>query len=402
MYVTVLAASVAVGVIALSAMLSLRISRRSMEQGGDFSMARYHAQTAVELGLWTIRNQADWRSTQPNGYWRSNQPIGDGLLSLTGVDPNDGNLANSKTDPVVLTGIGVQGDARYQLQVRLAAELKPLAALKTCLHTGGNATVNLGNRITVSGAPLSSNATVTNLGTISGSVEAAAVVNSGTITGSTTVPAPSKRLPDTTVFDYYKNLATPVAAGSFDKQVLGPGFNSRGGGTNPDGVYYIDTGGADLTIQNSRIYGTLVVKTGAGKLILNSAARLKNYRADYPVLIVSGNLEIRLDSATLGLLESTNNTNFNPPGAPSKEGTSDTDTADTYPNEIEGLVHVTGTLVMGQTSRVRGAVIGESTVTIGGTNEIVHNPTLYSSPPVGYTEPPAMKVVSGSWAQEVD
>jgi len=75
---------------------------------------------------------------------------------------------------------------------------------------------------------------------------------------------------------------------------------------------------------------------------------------------------------------------------------------DTYPNEVRGLVHVTGTLTMQQTARVRGAVICESAVTCGGTNQIVHNPDLYENPPEGYVEPVVMRISPGSWCQVVD
>jgi hypothetical protein len=47
-------------------------------------------------------------------------------------------------------------------------------------------------------------------------------------------------------------------------------------------------------------------------------------------------------------------------------------------------------------------VIGESTVVCDKDNEIVHDPNLYLSPPVGYTSPPVMEVAPGTWERVVD
>jgi hypothetical protein len=75
---------------------------------------------------------------------------------------------------------------------------------------------------------------------------------------------------------------------------------------------------------------------------------------------------------------------------------------DTYPNEIQGLVHVTGALLLRGTARVRGVVICEGAVVAEENNEIVYDADLYANPPVGYTMPPRMVVAQGSWQQVVD
>ena len=97
--------------------------------------------------------------------------------------------------------------------------------------------------------------------------------------------------------------------------------------------------------------------------------------------------------------------NFNPPAAP-YQGIGDTDLLDQYPSEIQGLVHVTGTLELNQDALVRGAVICESTaladaVKCTNAKSIVYTPSLLSNPPQGYTTGVKMQPQSGSWKQVV-
>ena len=57
-------------------------------------------------------------------------------------------------------------------------------------------------------------------------------------------------------------------------------------------------------------------------------------------------------------------------------------------------------------SIIRGAVICESTdgtqaVYTDNTPQIIYDPTLFTSPPMGYTSAINMKIVPGSWRQTV-
>jgi hypothetical protein len=239
-----------------------------------------------------------------------------------------------------------------------------------------------------------------------GDVHAATQTGGGTITGVATIPAPPKDLPDPAVFEMYKSLATPtpVDPDPMDKHVLGPGYTPWGV-TNPDGVYYIDTVGHDLHINDSRIYGTLVIDAPGKKLILEDPVFIQPVRADYPALIVNGDVEFKYKSEETTLSESVFGVNYNPPGVPS-DGVTDDDQLDTYPNEVRGLVHVFGTMNFMESARVRGVVIGEGAgtdaVICDKDNEIVHDPNLYANPPIGYTKPPTMVISQGTWRQVVD
>ena len=401
MYVAVIGCSLVITVVGVSALLAARVERRAAEGTSDFSAARLYAQAAIEKGMYTILSSPMWRSSKVSGVWDDNQTFADGNYSLSVIDPIDGDLSNFKSEPVLLTGTGVLRNATYILEATATGIPTPLAALKNCLHSGGSATVTLGNKIVVSNAPLSINGTFNGPGQVTGNVEAGAEGVWGMVFGTKTIPSAAKSLPDASVADLYIGLATSITnPGTIDKQVLTPSLNPWGA-TNPDGLYFIDTGNNDLTIKKSRINGTLVVRCGAGrKVILDDTVFIHAYRADYPVLIVDGPLEINLNTSTKSLSETTHETNYNPVGA-AYQGFTDSDQLDTYPNEVRGLVHVRGTFTMTLTGIVRGTVIAEGNVTFGGTNnQIIYDPTLYSNPPMGYVDY-VMQIAAGSWKRVV-
>ncbi len=400
-YVHVLASSLLVTIIGLGALVAVRVQMRSARLTRDYGEARACAISAVELGLLHVRQDSNWRTTWSSGAWLEDKPLGAGHFTLLGIDPQDNLLEDSESDPLVLTGIGTRGIARHKARVMLVPVIEPLEALNTCLHASGLVQVKAGKQITTVGAPVSTNGQLDNDGTIDGNAEAQSVDHTGTITGTLTVPAPSKRMPDAAVISEYISKATTVPyTGTIDKAVLTAGCNPWGP-TDPNGLYVLDTGGNDLIIKNSRIQGTLIVKTGSKTLTLDGAVFCQSYRSDFPVLLVQGDTIIKCSSADMVLSESVNSTNYNPLGA-AYEGSTDGDTLDQYPNEIRGLVHVQGTLRLQQTARIVGVVICDGAVYAEDTNTIIHDVSLYACPPDGYTYVSGMKISPHSWKQVVD
>jgi hypothetical protein len=387
--------------IGLGALFAIRVQRRSTQITQDMAEARLHAQSAIELGLLFVQTNSNWRSTWSNGTWISEQSLGNGTYSLNGVDPDDGDLADSEYDPLALTGVGACGIARHQTQVTLVPDIMPLEALNTCIHTSGLLKITGGSLIRAIGAPISTNGMLDNDEIIDGDAEANSIDTMKTITGTLTVPAAQKSMPDPNVISDYIDKATVVPfTGDIDKQVLTPTYNPWGP-TNADGVYFIDTGDTDLLIKSTRILGTLIVRLGTKRLSLDNAVFIQNYRSDYPALIIEGDMEMKHHSFSETLSEAAMSTNYNPPGAP-YEGQSDSDMVDEYPDEVQGLVHVTGLLKLNDTARVKGTIIGEVSVECASKNTIIHNPSLYAIPPEGYTYVAGMKVSPGSCKQVVD
>ena len=177
------------------------------------------------------------------------------------------------------------------------------------------------------------------------------------------------------------------------------------GATSSAGVYVIRSS-SNLTIRNTRIHGTLVVISPGKTVTVDNEVLLHPASPEYPVLLVDGNLELQFTGGDGLLSEVAEATNFNAAGAP-YNGISDGDAADVYPSEIRGLVHATGTVLIGQTIRVVGAVIANSNassdaIDINADAELLHDPSLVATPPLWYTQKVRMVPIKGSLRQVVE
>src|SRR5690606_31629400 len=103
-----------------------------------------------------------------------------------------------------------------------------------------------------------------------------------------------------------------------------------------------------------------------------TSVNMENFRADFPTLIVNGDLSLHLQSKTRDLRESDYSMNFNPAGA-SYQGVSDNDRVDFYPNRIDGLVHVLGNLATTNSALIDGGVVCHGTAFLQGDIEIRHD-----------------------------
>ncbi len=119
-YVYFLSTTILVSVIGLSALMYARIQRRSAQGGDQAMIARFYAQSALELGFAQISLDPNWRTNLSSGAWFTDQPIGDGTLSLDVSILNDGD-GNPDNDPVLLVGTGVHGLSTHKMEVTLTA-----------------------------------------------------------------------------------------------------------------------------------------------------------------------------------------------------------------------------------------------------------------------------------------
>lgn len=401
-YVMVLGLSLVLTVIGLSALTVSRITSRMVTGTRDSSEVRFLAFTAAEHALNRINADDDWRTTF-NGATVA-KSFGRGTFSWRVVDEDDGDLTDGEWDPATIVATGTVGNASHTLSLRVTCDGGALNSLSACLAAGGEVKVKRDHALTVTGGILSSNDVVRNDGTIYGDMEAQDLVGAGTVVGNVTTGAPAKAMPSSSVFDMYKNMATTISPGDkIEKKLLSAASNPWGE-VNSNGVYYVEMVDKDLKINKSRILGTLVVRCAPGKKVVvggkDGVALLRNYRTDYPVLIVDGNLELQMESDTKDLTESDADTNLNPVGTP-YDGEIDDDETDTYPNEIQGLVHVTGELKIKKTSRIHGVVICEGKATVEGTNEIIYDSSVSQNPPSGYSSGTG-KVRPGLWQRVVE
>jgi hypothetical protein len=398
-YVAVLGTSLIVAALTMGGILITRARGRIVSEVNDAAAARQHAESAMELARLWIRQDSEWRFNRPHGAWVTNQPIGDGAYSLAVTDPADASLSNRPLDPVHLKVTATKGLARHIAQVTLQAKPVQIRALDFALHTGGE--VHVLGQLTCSPAQVSTNGSLLNEGQIDGGIHVSAVTNLGTVTGTQTIGAEPKDFPAPDVVDKYVGLGTSINPPATIEVLTVSPMDNPWGATNPDGLYVIRPVG-DLTIRNARIYGTLVILCPpGGKVVIDNNVLIHPYRADYPTLIIRGNAELAYFSHT-DLDEKIFSFSFNK-NAP-YDGSTNGNRNEKYPSEIQGLVHVIGSVTMKQTARIRGALLCESNaaadaVRIEDTPTIVYTPSLSTSPPNWYTVDVPMPVQPGSWRQ---
>ena len=411
-YIVVLGSSMVVAVIGLAAITATRMERRSTEGMTDVSTARFYAQSAIELGCYLIGSDANWRTNRVNGTWVSNRVIGTGTLSLLGVDPNDANLSDSPTDPLVLTGIGLEGEARYNLQVWLQAQIPPLACLETAVQAGSGVTFTSAT-VTCNQIISSNTDTTATASTVTADLEAVGAINGATYVGTQTTGITARKMPSATAFDFYVNNGTAIpfanipivtSVATIENAVISPASNPYGATTNAQGIYVINCGGNRLRIHNCRVVGTVVLlNTSTDSEVIDSVA-WEPAVANYPALMVSGSIVLAMSNVALS--ETTIGVNFNPSGT-AFEGSVDADTSDVYRSIIEGLVYVSGGATIYNQTTIDGGLIVGGTVTCqapSGTSapSFGYRAIYYNNPPPGFTDTPKMILSPGTWKQVVN
>ncbi|MBL9031527.1 MAG: hypothetical protein JNM80_07440 [Phycisphaerae bacterium] len=405
-YFAVLGASMLMGLIGVGVVAEMRAQRQATIAAMDGIEARFLADSAVQAAVVELSKDPNWRS-RPAASWASPRALGRGTVSLRITGTSGTTVSGNEYEPVLLTGVGVKGSARQMTQVRLGATGVPLDSLSLAMHADGEIEVLSGAWLTVTGAPIATHSTLLNDGTFVGTARAKARAGGGLLVGTVAITSQQLTVARASAISFYADVGTAIAPanGVMENLVLSAGVNPMGGGVNADGVYVVRTS-KDLTIRNCRIKGTLVVICSDGAAVhLADRVFIHPHRADYPALLVAGDLFIEIESAAATLQESTVGVNFNPAGAP-YQGVSDSDTTDSYPSEVRGLVHATGLVTLSNTATVRGVILssltGSTAVSVEGNNQLIWDSTIAANPPMGYTESVRLSVQPGTWARVVD
>ncbi len=378
----ILGVSAVLMVIGLAAISVARIDTRNVSADNDWSEAQTLALSAAENALARIAVTDNWR-TVLSGLVTT--PMGHGTMQWQITDDADGQLADDDEEAVLIVASGQVGASRYKLGLRCFVVGEPLEGLSRSLCANGDINMDAGARLTVTGGAASTNNdfhAVKWSSRLVGDLEADGVWWKWNVTGNVSKHATALAMPNARVVAMYRELATDISGRTLiNRQAIGPGRNPWGT-ANANGVYYLDAPGSDVTLRDSRILGTLIVR--CRRLTIDNNVLLESFRKDMPTLIVDGELVLNYQSTGVQLRESDEDTNFNPPGVP-YSGLSDSDKADSYPSEIRGLVHARGDLTLDSTALVRGAIVCEGSVLCTGTNQIIHDDDLSDLPMIGYT-----------------
>lgn len=397
-YVAVLGVAMLVGVIGLAASASVRVQRRAVGMEHQIAQARENALTGAELALAAIWRDPLWRQDAFQAAITAPFLLPSGRAEVAPiVDPVDGNVGNRPTDPIVITSAGIVGSARQVVAVDVAAVSTPMRIASAAIVIAGDLDMSSGSRLAVFGGPLLVGDELEGQGLIDGSADVWLSSWTGRITGSLRTGIPMPPMPPADVIDLYASLGTVISVpgGTIQGRVLGPGVNPFGS-TNPDGVYVLNSTG-DVTIRDARIHGTLVVRAPGRMVTLAGSVNLAPARADYPALIVEGNVTI--DTSSSPLLEVGVLRNLNPPGAPYM-GQTDALLDDAYPSEITGLVHVRGDVAATGSLFISGGLLVDGpsgNLDLKGSIAVEWSPSMVNQPLMGYAASVRMVPVAGTW-----
>lgn len=426
-YVAVLATATLAAIMVVAgtaAAISIGRSRKAAAQADD---ARALARSALEMQIARASNLPAWRASLKDGTGLTSQTLGAAKVYFYASDAVDGDPSAGMDDPVTLTAEAVEGRARQKFSITLTPRTGVGQAMSKLVAAGGNITFI--NAFIDGDQTIFSNGTVTATSSyVTAPVEAGVAV-AGTSYASTTTPLVSTISIPTfaTASAYFEAIGTTVPYASISsarvrRAVVGATRGPAGGYTNAEGVYVIDCGGANFEFRECRIVGTIVLKN-CPTCTLADAILWQPTHNGWPALLVDGALVI--DNSTMTVLsESSAATNFNPAGNP-YQGTADSDTTDSYPCELNGILYAKTSIKMTGIFDVNGWVITPGTLTIGATGGL---PGLVGSPtggigsvlsanfshvgtfkkgrigvaPIGFRETPDFRAVEGTYARTVD
>lgn len=402
-YIAILGLSILVAVIGLGGIALSRAQARARDLQADTDEARGYAMDAVELARTLINADANWRTDYSNGNWFTNQSWGNGSITLNVTDPA-GALNNADTDPVTVTGTGMKGQAVQRIQVTLVPVLTPYSCMYAALCTGGLLSLN-NTTVIGAGALISSNTSITTgNATVYPSAESAGAVLGSTFYANVTSLATPRTLPPSNVFDYYNANGTTIAysalpsGGTLQNCLLSPTSNPYGA-TNAKGIYIINCNLQNLTINNCRIVGTLVI-LNANNITIQGNINWEPAVANLPCLLMQGSVTMKASNGTLN--EGGSIPNLNPASTPYPypNGAGNSTTSDSYPSVIDGLVYVSGNLVIQNNPSVDNLLV-TGTLNASGTLSLNPQPILLSNPPPGFRTV-NMGVSPGTWKQQVN
>ena len=92
-------------VLGMSYLNAQSTSTSMMENKRRQAMARYIAESGLDLAVEEVKRNPDWRTDQTSGDWVTNYALAGGTVTIAGVDEVDGDLDDTSTDPVALTTI---------------------------------------------------------------------------------------------------------------------------------------------------------------------------------------------------------------------------------------------------------------------------------------------------------
>lgn len=357
-YLLVLMSSVIVTLIGLMGFRMLRAQAAIAQSDTEREEALVIAESAVQWGVHIVTLKGDWRDDVSSGVPIRTGAFGQGSMTVTITDKDDGDLADDITDEFVIAGTGVVGDAQQTLEVTMRRSDGAHPALEKSITLGGTLEVDA-HVLTLQSGGTASNQTTTKGGLLIPSV--------------VDIEDPVD-LPDASLIDTWAAMGTVIDkdshTGSFSGETFSKTTAPAGIPVDPNGIYVIDANNSDLTFTNCTIQGTLIVcKVGVNTFRLDGS-KLSFGDHGGPTLIVDGNVDLATGWGV---------------------------------GVHQGLIYVDGDISITDDFMLVGSMFATGDIGITASFMTINDhPSATSGPPVGYTENTGYEVVTGSWDRVVN
>lgn len=103
-YILVLATAMLLAVLGTAGMMSARVTHRQAAVGSDATGVVRLAESAVELALYELSHDPDWRTNYTSSEWTAPTTIDGAGVQYVLVDVGDGDLSDDANDPIRVYG----------------------------------------------------------------------------------------------------------------------------------------------------------------------------------------------------------------------------------------------------------------------------------------------------------
>jgi hypothetical protein len=381
-YVVATSGLVMVGSIGLAAMAILRVDHQTHMAITQTSELRLLAQSGLELAVQRVVDEPNWRAGyRPNVGWM--WKLGEKQIRVTITDPDDGNLADSRFDPIVITSWASDGDARQGVRAGLRMHESAGPVYNYAIAATGNVTVRAVTPLEVTGEGVYTAGTFAarNSTIVRGDVDAGATAGlfeGSTTSGKLTNGVAAIPFPDIDdAFSTWTRKATMI-----DPNKLIDGYKLIGvtlsptenpyGKPDPDGIYHIHVERSTLHLENVTLVGTLIVTGLTGDLDIRESTSFSPVDPSLPVLMIQASrVDVRGGSTT---------TAFN------------------------GLTLIDGGLNVASPVSGSGPILvnGSVTMDVGGAVRIKPTGAVASSPPEAFSTFFLPVLIDRSWERVTD
>lgn len=359
-----------------------------------------------------MRTSSLWRDNSTNnaftnwyGTMVDGVSVNEGTVRHRFVDV-DGNLADDLSDAVDLTVHAAVGRAEAAIVATLESDPNPFQILHYSVTASDDIRVEDGGTIAAEGSIQVHDDCKTNSWGIitaprlecAGNIESYVYLRGDRATSAVSMPTSD-------IVSEYISKGTRIPRGALgwsggDRAirdvVLSKTVNPYGS-VDPNGIYWINAGGFDIRIQNSRIEATLAIYNAADIEIRGGIVWRHPGAAD-AILVTDSNIHLYDIEATLD--EDDRGVNFNPPIMPYAGTDSDSDQTDVYATSLTGLIYTTNDfrldpLVDNHHLILTGSLIARD-IRVDGHLQIRQLGELVADPPASLADATPMRFVRGS------